>query len=87
MKKLIIATLLLAGTAFPALAASLTNKDGDTRTLIVSEGASKSELSVAAGETVSICPNGCFLTMPNGDREALKGNETIEISNGKAVFK
>ncbi|MAW85118.1 MAG: hypothetical protein CMJ42_01180 [Phyllobacteriaceae bacterium] len=87
MKKLIIATLLLAGTASPALAASLTNKDGDPRTLIVSEGASKSELSVAAGETVSICPNGCFLTLPNGDREALTGNETIEISNGKAVFK
>lgn len=87
MKKLIIATLFLAGMAAPGLAASLTNKDGDTRTLIVSEGASKSELSVASGETVSICPNGCFLTMPNGDREALKGNEMIEISNGKAVFK
>lgn len=87
MKKMIIAIAITMGMSASALAASLTNKDGDAHTLIVSEGASKGEITVAAGESVSICPNGCFLTMPNGDREALKGEETIEISNGKAIFK
>ncbi|MCB1425014.1 MAG: hypothetical protein R3D65_11275 [Zhengella sp.] len=87
MKKLIIAAVILAGMSAPSLAASLTNKDGDPHTLIVTEGANKGEITVAAGESVSICPNGCFVTMPNGDREALTGDEAIEISNGKAVFK
>lgn len=71
----------------PALAASITNKDGEARTLIITEGGSRSELSLAAGETVQICPNGCFLTLPNGDRAALNGGETIDISNGAAVFR
>ncbi len=87
MKRLITTIAATVALSSPVLAASLTNRDADTRTLIVSEGASKSEITVTAGETVSICPNGCFVTMPNGDREALKGDETIDISNGKAVFK
>ncbi|PHP67525.1 hypothetical protein CSC94_07405 [Zhengella mangrovi] len=87
MKKIIIATLALVSFSGTVFAASLTNKDADPRTIIVTEGGSKGEISVNAGESVSICPNGCFLTMPNGDREALKGDETIDISNGKAVFR
>jgi len=58
------------------------NRDSETRTLIVTEGGSKSELALAAGETVDFCPNGCFVTMPNGDLEALSGGETVEIVGG-----
>jgi hypothetical protein len=79
------ATLLAAGGS--AMAASAVNRDSETRTLIVTEGGSKSELALAGGETVSFCPNGCFVTLPNGDLEALTGSETVEISGGVARIK
>ena len=66
------------------IAASAVNLDNEPRTLIVTEGGNKPELALAAGETVEFCPAGCFVTMPNGDREALTGSETIEISGGVA---
>jgi hypothetical protein len=65
--------------AFAVLAAA--------RTLIVTEGGNKSELALAGGETVDFCPSGCFVTMPNGDIEALTGSETVEISGGVGRIK
>ena len=78
---------LLIAAGGQALAASATNLDDETRTLLVTEGGNQSELALAAGETVEFCPSGCFVTMPNGDREALTGSEAIEISNGQARVK
>ena len=79
-----IAFLAAGGSAF---AASAVNKDAQTRTLIVTEGGGKTEQALAAGETVEFCPSGCFVTMPNGDLEALTGSETVEISGGVARIK
>jgi hypothetical protein len=86
MKSLLAATVLL-GLGSAAFGASAVNKDAEPRTLIVTEGGSKSELSLAGGETVEFCSSGCFVTMPNGDREALTGSETVEISGGVARIK
>ena len=69
------------------MAASAVNRDSEPRTLIVTEGGSKSERALAGGETVEFCPSGCFVTLPNGDLEALTGSETIEISGGVARIK
>ena len=66
--------LLAAGAS--AQAASAVNLDQEPRTLIVTEGGSKSELTLGGGESVDFCPSGCFVTMPNGDIEALTGSET-----------
>lgn len=76
--------LAMSGAAY---AASAVNLDSEPRTLIVTEGGSKTELALAAGETVEFCSDGCFVTMPNGDREALTGAETVEISGGVARIK
>lgn len=85
-KSLIAAgALIAAGQA--AQAATAVNNDNQPRTLIVTEGSSKSELSLAAGESVEFCSNGCFVTLPNGDLEALTGAETVTISNGVANIK
>ncbi|WP_127598951.1 hypothetical protein [Nitratireductor alexandrii] len=78
---MILAALLVAGG--PAFAASIVNRDSEPRTVIVTEGGTQSELVLAGGETVQFCPNGCFVTMPNGDREALTGTEAVEISGGR----
>lgn len=84
-------TLLLAAAMLTAVstaeAASAVNKDSETRTLIVTEGGSKSELALAGGETVEFCPNGCFVTLPNGDLTPLNGSETVVISGGVAHIK
>ncbi|QPC88118.1 hypothetical protein GA830_16185 [Mesorhizobium sp. NBSH29] len=87
MKKfgLALAALLVFGGH--AFAASAVNTDGEARTLIVTENGSQSELAIAAGETIEFCATGCFVTMPNGDREALTGAEIIEISGGAAKIK
>ena len=45
-------------------------------------GSGKVDVVVKAGETLGLCPQGCFMTFPNGDKEALSGGETIEILDG-----
>ena len=85
-KSLVVAIALTAASG-SAFAASAVNKDAETRTLIVTEGGGQRQLRLAAGETVEFCPNGCFVTLPNGDLEALTGSETVEISGGVARIK
>jgi hypothetical protein len=87
MRNLVVAALCLVGGADAALAASAVNLDSEPRTLIVTEDGARSELAIAAGETVEFCASGCFVTLPNGDREALTGSETLEISGGAARIK
>ncbi|MCX7306234.1 MAG: hypothetical protein NTV73_18150 [Hyphomicrobiales bacterium] len=87
MLKTIVAIVALLAAGVSAEAASAVNLDGEQRTLIVTEGGNKSELAIGGGETVDFCSTGCFVTMPNGDIEALTGNETVEISGGVARIK
>lgn len=82
MKKFCLALAGLAALSGHGMAASAINNDAEPRTLVVTEDGNKSELAIAPGSTVQFCPNGCFVTMPNGDREALSGSETISISGG-----
>lgn len=87
MLKVLVATLAVLAAGSAAQAASAVNLDSEPRTLIVTEGGSKSELPIGANETVDFCQNGCFVTLPNGDIEALTGSETVEISGGVARIK
>ena len=87
MRNLVVASLCLLAGSGAAYAASAVNLDSEARTLIVTEGGARSELAIAAGETVEFCASGCFVTLPNGDREALTGSETLEISGGAARIK
>ena len=87
MLKSLAAAIAVLAVGGSASAASVVNKDTKIRTLIVTEGGSKTKLALHAGETVQFCPNGCFVTWPNGDLEALTGSETIDISGGVARIK
>jgi hypothetical protein len=87
MKTYLSAAAGLLALAGAAHGASAVNMDAEPRTLIVTEGGARSELSIAAGETVEFCVSGCFVTLPNGDREALSGSETVEISGGVGRIK
>jgi hypothetical protein len=85
-KSFLLAGALLAA-ATTADAAKAVNDDTETRTLIVTEGGSRSELALAGGESADFCPNGCFVTLPNGDVTPLNGSETVVISGGVAHIK
>jgi len=79
------AAVLLLSAGF-AHAASLENKDGSTQTVTVTEDGVRNELAVATGEVINFCSGGCFITMPNGDRAALSGSETVQIVDGAAII-
>jgi len=87
MKTALGAILLVILAAAPAGAATVTNKDAETAVLVVVEGESRLEIAIDAGGSESICPAGCFLTTPSGDRIGLQGDENVEIINGSAVVK
>ena len=84
MKRVSVVMLVLAGLSGAAAAATVTNSDSQAVLLKVTEGSQQTELAVGPGETVDFCAGGCFVTMPNGDREALSGSEHVTISGGKA---
>jgi hypothetical protein len=86
MKKFWLAAAALVAMSGTGMAASVTNRDAQAHTIVVTEGGSKSEIAVGAGETVEFCQTGCFVTMPNGDRLPLGGSEVIEISGGAGTI-
>ncbi len=87
MLRMIVVLGSMTVSVLPGLAASAVNLDSETRTLVVTEGGAQTELTLGAGESVEFCSGGCFVTLPNGDREALTGGETIEISGGAGRIK
>lgn len=86
MKSLFMATVSLV-FATAASAATIVNKDDTPHMLVVTEGGQQAEVGIAPGQSISMCNGGCFVTMPNGDREALSGSETVEINGGKATIR
>lgn len=87
MKQVIVMLLLSGAMSVPALAATVTNKDSKTQVLVIVEGGSRAEVAVEPGATETICPAGCFVTLPNGDRVGLEGGETVELEGGSASIK
>ena len=83
MNKAILAAGLAMAVATPAVAATVTNLDDTAYTLVVTEGGAQLDVPVGAGETVEICPSGCFVTLPDGDRAVLTGPERVEIKAGR----
>ncbi|WP_036483930.1 hypothetical protein [Nitratireductor basaltis] len=83
MKKLVLALVGVTLAVPAASAASIVNRDEETHTITVTENGDQARLSVSKDETVQFCNDGCFVTMPNGDREVLTGSETIEIEQGR----
>jgi hypothetical protein len=87
MKRMIMMLLVSAAMSAPAVAASVTNKDADVQVLVIVEDGSRVEVAVEPGSTETICSSGCFVTLPNGDRIALTGGETVELEGGSASVK
>lgn len=86
MKKVLSFMIAILMTGAVAQAASVTNKDSENHVLVVTEDGAKREVAIEAGVQIEICPGGCFITLPSGDRETLSGDEKVEIINGSAVI-
>ncbi|WP_075292734.1 hypothetical protein [Pararhizobium arenae] len=85
MKRFFAACLMVAAVAQPAFCANITNKDAEAAVLVIVEGESRMEVAIGPGSTEALCPNGCFVTTPSGDRIGLDGSENVDIVNGSAV--
>lgn len=83
---LMVAAALVLG-AGTASAASVTNTGDKSVVIIVVEAGKRASFTVDAGASQSICGGGCFVTLPNGDRLGLLGDEQIDIKNGSATVK
>ncbi|MBZ0217856.1 MAG: hypothetical protein K8F25_14960 [Fimbriimonadaceae bacterium] len=75
-------SLLIMTIAAPAFAMSITNKDDESRLVVITENGTRSERDVASNETVQLCEQGCFITFPDGTLTAYQGDEKIAIRRG-----
>lgn len=90
LKKMISATLIgwvLIAIPQAGFAAEAVNNGTEDIVLLVTEDDSRTEVAVTAGQSATFCESGCFVTFPNGDRHALKGDEVVEFANGQALIK
>lgn len=70
-----------------AMAAEAVNNGTEARTLLVTDQGSRLEIAVEPGQTVQFCDEGCFVTLPSGDRHALTGAERLEMTNDSVLIK
>ncbi|MBO3760730.1 hypothetical protein J5J10_05920 [Ciceribacter sp. L1K23] len=87
MKRFLIAMSMISAAAVPAFSATVTNSGSAPVVLVVVEGGNRMEVALDAGQTETICPAGCFLTLPNGDRVGLEGGETVDVKDGSATVR
>ncbi len=82
MRRISITVSVLLLTGGPALAADVMNMDAESQTISVMEGASTTHITLAPGEHVDVCHDGCFILFPDGGQMALSGMESVEIKDG-----
>lgn len=78
---------LLTLAAAEASGATLKNLDAEPFVVIVTEHGDKTEIRLLQGQEIDFCFEGCFVTLANGDRAALLGDENVEISGGRIIRK
>jgi hypothetical protein len=68
---------LAAMSPVSVFAITLTNLDPADRKLIVIEGDKRSEETVNAGQTVTLCEKSCVIRVPEGEDYAFDGSEEV----------
>lgn len=77
--------LLATFTGFDiAAAATLSNTGANQIVVQITDENGRYDLSLDAGASEDVCPSGCFLTLPNGDRIGLSGPEKVKINGASA---
>ncbi len=79
--------MLLSVFSMKVFAATVKNNDLTVQLLIIAEGSTRSNISLNTDQVITVCTKGCFITFSNKDNFAVKANDTIEIDEGRVVFK
>lgn len=79
-----LAFLVAMTAAGAASAATLTNGGSSTVVVQVADTSGRFDVSLEPGASEDVCPSGCFVTLPNGDRIGLGGQEKVNIKDGAA---
>ncbi|WP_102830446.1 hypothetical protein [Bartonella bovis] len=82
-----ITVMLLSVFSMKVFAATVKNNDLTVQLLIIAEGSTRSNISLNTDQVITVCTKGCFITFSNKDNFAVKANDTIEIDEGRVVFK
>ncbi|ENN91164.1 hypothetical protein [Bartonella bovis] len=82
-----ITVMLLSVFSMKVFAATVKNNDLTVQLLIIAEGSTRSNISLNTDQVITVCTKGCFITFSNKDNFAIKANDTIEIDEGRVVFK
>ncbi|MEM7303232.1 MAG: hypothetical protein AAF468_19295 [Pseudomonadota bacterium] len=77
-----IAITGVLGSTGVATALTIKNADSNPVTVSVTQNGVRTDLPLAAGETQSVCPSGCFIRFPNGDMQIFKGDENVVVQGG-----
>lgn len=84
MYRIPLAFLVAISAAGAVAAATLTNSGSSTVTVQVADSGGRFDVSLEPGASEDVCPSGCFVTLPNGDRIGLGGQEKLDIKDGSA---
>ena len=86
MIRMSLALALLAGISGMDAAAAATLKNTGSKAVVVqvADSSGRMNVSIEPGASEDVCPSGCFVTLPNGDRLGLGGSETVDIHDGTA---
>ncbi|ENN93828.1 hypothetical protein [Bartonella bovis] len=82
-----ITVMLLSVFSMKVFAATVKNNGLTVQLLIIAEGSTRSNISLNTDQMITVCTKGCFITFSNKDNFAIKANDTIEIDEGRVVFK
>lgn len=84
MDRISLALLASFAALHGASAATLTNSGQTAVVVQVADSNGRYDVSLDPGASEDVCPSGCFLTLPNGDRIGLGGQENVDIHDGSA---
>jgi hypothetical protein len=85
MVRIPLALLVALAGIGSAQAATLMNSGSDAVVVQVADADGRFDVSLDPGASEEVCPSGCFVTLPNGDRIGLGGSETVDIRDGSAT--
>jgi hypothetical protein len=83
MKKatLIAAAVLLIAATGSAQAVKMTNRDAVDHKITVKEGEKKTQLTIKAGEEITLCDAGCSVEIESGEEFELTGTEIVSYED------
>lgn len=82
----IVASALLLLSVAAADASTLVNRDDKAHSVEVYIGDDAKTVEIGAGETLELCPEGCFVVMGDQEVDLEGGDAVVEIVDGQFVI-